>query len=285
MSCYIHRSFQLSAKHLEANMSPQMTDPDFSELIDVRYMRRMSPLLLMGVYSAMKVITDTDDVASIISGTGLGCIKDTYTFLTKLVELDEQGVTPTAFIQSTHNTLAGTLGILCKNHGYNITWTQSYYTFYFALRDAIRQSKLEADKQHLLVAGDEMTDEVRQIIRQMPCGDNRIEWMPCSSAFLLSSAIKDDADWMIQDSHLLTVSQFEQLNLKNFDCCINANSFLQQLLPDNVIQFNLRSGTHFTLDGAALAYGIEVANAKEWNSFCVLGGDQRRVHFLTVSKA
>ncbi len=43
---------------------------------------------------------------AIITGTALGCLEDTVTFLTRMIELNEELLPPTAFIQSTHNTVA-----------------------------------------------------------------------------------------------------------------------------------------------------------------------------------
>jgi 3-oxoacyl-[acyl-carrier-protein] synthase II len=105
-------------------------EPDYEELLDVRSMRRLSKVLKMGVYSSLRCLqsVNSDDVDGIITGTGLGCTADTLAFLENMISRDEHLLTPTAFIQSTHNTLSGTLGIMLKNHGYNMTWYHEYRT-------------------------------------------------------------------------------------------------------------------------------------------------------------
>lgn len=285
MECYIHRSYQISATPDPDSLTPKMIEPDYTEKIDLRSMRRMSPLLLMGVYSALQVLPETDiKVAGIISATGLGCIRDTYNFLTKMVEQQEQGISPTAFIQSTHNTLAGNLGILIQNHGYNITWTQGFYSFYSALRDGIRQTILNPANPYLLISSDEMTEDILKIIGRMPCGDRQTTWMPCSSAFLIGSAPSGKNDWRIIESRLLAVNQFEGIDLNQYELKINANIYLNTLIAADFERFSIRSGNHFTMDGSALAYAIDKAESTGKKSICVIGGDYRRVHYLIAEK-
>lgn len=81
---------------------------------------------------------------------------------------DEQLLTPTAFIQSTHNTLSGTLGIMLQNHSYNITWSNREFSFYDALEDAIIRVNKCTDDHILLTAADEMPRQVAEIIDSIP---------------------------------------------------------------------------------------------------------------------
>ena len=49
---------------------------------------------------------------AIITGTGLGCLEDTEKFLTAMVTNKEEFLTPTSFIQSTHNTVSAQIALL-----------------------------------------------------------------------------------------------------------------------------------------------------------------------------
>ncbi len=89
----------------------------------------------------------------IIVATGLGCLGDTKKFLLDSNEHDSPS--PTPFIHSTHNTIAGQLGLQMKCHGYNITHTQVGACFEGALIDATLQ---ETDGWYLVGAVDEQTE-------------------------------------------------------------------------------------------------------------------------------
>lgn len=53
-------------------------------------------------------------VDAIITATGLGCLADTEKFMNALMDNREQMLNPTAFIQSTFNTVGAQLALLLK---------------------------------------------------------------------------------------------------------------------------------------------------------------------------
>ena len=61
-------------------------------------------------------------------------------------------------MQSTHNTLAGLLGIKTHCHGYNITITQSEHSIRTALLDALLQFQLTPVDTILVGSHDESTE-------------------------------------------------------------------------------------------------------------------------------
>src|SRR5438105_1957800 len=88
--------------------------PDYKEIIDPKLIRRMSRVIKMGVASAMACLQDAGvtNPDAIITGTAYGCLEDTGIFLSKMVERGEELLTPTSFIQSTHNTIAAQVALL-----------------------------------------------------------------------------------------------------------------------------------------------------------------------------
>jgi 3-oxoacyl-[acyl-carrier-protein] synthase II len=80
-------------------------EPDYSSFIDPKQIRRMSRIIKMGVAAAFDCLKDTGVSVpdAIITGTAYGCLADTDIFLTRLIENNEELLSPTAFIQSTHN--------------------------------------------------------------------------------------------------------------------------------------------------------------------------------------
>lgn len=95
---------------------------------------------------------------AIITGTGVGCIKDSENFLKAILENGEAFLTPTAFIQSTHNTVGAqiALGLGCK--AYNFSYVNGAISFESALTDA-RLQLLSGEARNILVGGvDEKAD-------------------------------------------------------------------------------------------------------------------------------
>ena len=147
-------------------------DPDYKQFIPPAAARRMAKGIKMGVV-ASKIAMDEagiETVDAIITGTGMGCMIDSEKFVSAIIDNNEQYLTPTSFIQSTHNTVAGqiALGMECK--AYNFTYVHSAISFESALLDAKMQ--LENDEaQHILVGGveelGEHTTNVHRVINHI----------------------------------------------------------------------------------------------------------------------
>src|SRR5436190_24013071 len=67
-------------------------EPDYKDIIDPKMIRRMSRIIRMGVASAMACLKEggVDVPDAIITGTAYGCLQDTDTFLSKMVEQNEE---------------------------------------------------------------------------------------------------------------------------------------------------------------------------------------------------
>ncbi|MDN3583554.1 beta-ketoacyl synthase N-terminal-like domain-containing protein [Mucilaginibacter flavus] len=134
--------------------------PDYKELIDPKLIRRMSRVIKMGVASAIACLNDAgvSSPDAIITGTAYGCLEDTGVFLSKMAERGEEMLTPTSFIQSTHNTIAAQVALLIGCHEYNNTFVSGGASFEHALLDA-RMMLQEGAAKNILVGGvDEITD-------------------------------------------------------------------------------------------------------------------------------
>lgn len=129
--------------------------PDYKAFIPATALRRLSPILRMGIAcakSCQEAITEPFDSISV--GTGLGCLIDTEKFLVTINTTSGDILSPTAFIQSTHNTISGQISLDLKNHAYNMTHTQNTLSFEVALLDGMLC--VDEGKEHVLVgAADE----------------------------------------------------------------------------------------------------------------------------------
>jgi 3-oxoacyl-[acyl-carrier-protein] synthase II len=149
------------------NESSALISPDYKAFIEAGLLRRMSKILRMSVACSKDCIEQAgiDQPDAIVVGTGLGCLQDTEKFLNNSITI-EGLLPPTAFIQSTHNTMAGQISLSIGNHGYNMTHTQNTLSFENALQDAMLL--LSEGERHILVgAADEYIDILTEISEQL----------------------------------------------------------------------------------------------------------------------
>lgn len=141
-------------------------EPDYKNYIDPRLIRRMSRVVKMGTAAAVACLRDAavDMPDAILTGTAYGCTEDTEVFLQRMVVQNEEMLTPTAFIQSTHNTIGAQIALLLQCHAYNNTYVHRALSFEHALLDALLLLR-EGDAARALVGGvDEMPDTTFQIL-------------------------------------------------------------------------------------------------------------------------
>lgn len=112
--------------------------PDYKLYIPPAALRRLSPILRMAITAARTCQTQVGQAFDAISvGTALGCLADTEKFLHTVNTVSGDVLSPTAFIQSTHNTIGGQISLDLQNLGYNMTHTQNHLSFEVALMDAM----------------------------------------------------------------------------------------------------------------------------------------------------
>lgn len=143
----------------------QVVQPVYKEYISPKALRRMSKIVRMGVVSAQIAMKEAgiDMPDAINTGTGIGCQADTEKFLKSMLDNNESMLNPSAFIQSTHNTIGGSiaLGLGCNN--YNMTYVHRTFSFESALLDSMMLIT-EGQGKNILVGGfDEITEESYQI--------------------------------------------------------------------------------------------------------------------------
>ena len=144
-------------------------EPDYKEFIDPKQIRRMSRIIRMGVAAAMECLQEAGVKVpdAIVTGTAYGCLEDTNSFLSKMVEFNEELLTPTAFIQSTHNTIGAQIGLLLQCNNYNNAFVHRGFSFESALLDGIMLLK-EKDATNVLVGAiDEITNTSHTILNRL----------------------------------------------------------------------------------------------------------------------
>jgi 3-oxoacyl-(acyl-carrier-protein) synthase len=100
---------------------------------EVRRLKRLPRLALALAMEAFESSRLSQTPSSIFFGTSWGPLSETYNFLTKLYESNEQFTSPAEFVGSVHNAPAGQVAMMLKATGANITTTGGDYSFEQAL--------------------------------------------------------------------------------------------------------------------------------------------------------
>lgn len=111
-------------------------EPSYKDIIPSSQLRRMGKAVRMGIGVSLPLLGRNPKPDGIIFGTANGGLEDCIKFLNQIVEYDEGTLTPTNFVQSTPNALAGQVALLSENQGYNMTHVNGSLAFESALMDA-----------------------------------------------------------------------------------------------------------------------------------------------------
>lgn len=144
-------------------------DANYKEFISPGAARRMAKGIKMGVVAAKTALSDAvnPELDGIITGTGLGCVIDSEKFVQAIIDNDEQYLTPTPFIQSTHNTVGGQVALELGCKAYNFTYVHGSVSFEMALLDALMQLR-SGEGTNFLVGGiDELGAHTIEIHRRI----------------------------------------------------------------------------------------------------------------------
>ncbi len=142
----------------------EILKPDYKRFIPPKALRRMSKIVRMGMVAAKTALEDAEveQPGAIITATGMGSQKDTEKVLNGMIDNGESMINPTAFMQSTHNTVGAQIALGLGNKNYNFTFVHRTFSFESALTDALM---LLSEEGGTVLAGgiDEITGESRMI--------------------------------------------------------------------------------------------------------------------------
>ena len=147
-----YATFLASAKELQENVVG-VYKPNYRDYIKPAMIRRMATGVKNGVVASNIALKDAhiEMPDAIITGTGMGCMVDSEKFLRNILDNDEQFLTPTAFIQYTHNTVGGQIALGLKCKAYNVTYVHSATSFESSLLDALLM--INDGEENILVGG------------------------------------------------------------------------------------------------------------------------------------
>lgn len=142
-------------------------EPNYKEFIPPAMSRRMSKTVKMSSVASKYALKEAGikNPDAIIVGTGMGCSQDSEKFLKNVIDNNEEFLTPTYFIQSTHNTVAGQIALALQCHAYNFTYVNTSSSLEFSMLDAKLQIN-DGEANNVLVGStDEKTDRTMELYK------------------------------------------------------------------------------------------------------------------------
>lgn len=164
---YIHQTYCISPQQTSQQPGIEMIhEPVDKKLLAIEpsyegippgVLRRMGKAIRMGVGAALVLIKQAESINGIIIGSANAGMDECVKFLNQIVQYEEGQLTPVNFVQSTSNVIAGQLGMITKNKGYNITHIHLGLAFENALIDAVMQLHANPSNSYLLGGVDEIS--------------------------------------------------------------------------------------------------------------------------------
>lgn len=214
-------------------------DTDYSKFFDVTTLRRMSRIVKYGTAAGLIALQDagikTPDAIS--TGTGYGLLELSQRFLRDFISTNEGVVSPTSFIQSTHNTVSSNIALLTACHEHNNTFSQKWMSLESALYDA--QFLLKEGMQNVLVGTYEEIGEFNYASMRQT---HDLQAEPCNNLAMFSEnhdgviVGEGAAYFLIANDKTPTT----YCKLKAFKA-LNANENIEILLQDFLAENNLTS--------------------------------------------
>ena len=211
--------------------------PVYKDFIPPAAIRRMAKGVKNGIVASALAMREAgiENPDAIITGTGMGCIEDSDKFLKALIDNNEEFLTPTSFIQSTHNTVGSQIALAMQCKAYNFTYVNAAVSFESALIDAKMMIE-ENDASAILLGGiDEMSDYTASLFKLSGFIKNENE----KSYSVLNSQTKgvvfsEGATFFVLQNiitestyaEIIDVEMYNKLNIDEVET--NAENFLQR---------------------------------------------------------
>jgi 3-oxoacyl-[acyl-carrier-protein] synthase II len=270
------RNVGFSKKLITLNNSSTIQQPDYTICLQAIDKRRMSDGMKMAIACSRDCLeqANVEQPSAIIVGTSSGCAAQSKTFLDNIYAANGGPLSPTAFILSTHNSIAGQISVLLKNHHYNITHTHNSLSFEHSLIDA--KMHAQNGKENILVgAAEELELELYSFENRLNICNAPLTFG--TSFFLLSPTrpntkqiikLIDIASIAIINNYKNAILEFLNTNhclVSEIDLVLFANNQeqiiidLESLFDKKILQnYQLLSGQYYTNSAFAMHLATDI---------------------------
>ena len=254
-------------------------EPSYKMFLDRKQLRRMSRIVKMGLTASGRALTDagTPSVDAIVTGSAWGCVGDTEVFLETLIQNQEEYLTPTAFVQSTHNTVGGQIALRNGLNCYNMTYVQGDLSFESALMDAqLKLMENNAPFNCLLGGIDVLTEKLKILMRRLACASTNKPMGEGSSFFVLGDQPSANTYAQItgvyfqyngyhkQDKNAFLLDSLDQSNLNPDQINLILGTGLDNTIGDSIfpdtcfLNIDTLCGKYPTASAFAMALGAQI---------------------------
>lgn len=235
-------------------------EPNLTGMVSLNEARRMGKMLRRALYTALKARekAGNPEIDAIIMGTGVGCWDFSEKFLKDMSVHGEHGLHPSWFMQSTHNTIATTIAMSLKCHGYNMTYSQNSFSFDMALLDAF-----------ILITGGEAKNIIAGANDIVPAGEGEVS-MSC----LLTNTATGSLGRIIKVKVLENRSDaeiFSEIDPKT--SLILTNDPSKEFLPIPMVNYEKYLGEGFSNSALGLYMAIEILRKQKFSPLWMVQGD------------
>jgi len=202
-------------------------EPVYKEFIPPAMIRRMSKTVKMSSVASHFALKEAgiEMPDAIIVGTGIGCSQDSERFLKNVLDNNEEFLTPTYFIQSTHNTVAGQIALGLQCHAYNFTYVNTSSSLEFSLLDAKLQIA-DGEAENILVGStDEQTQRTMELyqlnktikkeedlpIDYLNSTSNGVVWGEGASFFVVGKDKTESTYAQLKDIHIVNTLELDKI--------------------------------------------------------------------------
>ena len=221
----------------------KVIEPSWKDYIPRNQLRRMGKAVRIGTGAGLKLMEKEEsfkNADAIIVTSANGGLEDCVKFLKQMMTYGDGALTPTNFVQSTPNAIAGNIAMATNNHSYNMTHVNSSFSFIDGLRDASLLLTENSEAKILLGSVDEISDfnfrinELRghykkEKIASLELLESKTKGSICGESSAFYGVVKSS------DCKLVSVIGFGALLTDNLE---SIKDFVEQFLIDN----NLSSG-------------------------------------------
>ncbi|SEP77183.1 beta-ketoacyl synthase N-terminal-like domain-containing protein [Neolewinella agarilytica] len=153
---YINGAARIGAKPITdiSVASIQVEEPDYTQYIDKRKLRRMDRLSRFALHTTYAALEEAkiETIDGVVMGIGQTVSQTTDDMLRKMIEYQEGLTNPTRFMNSLLGTAAGQIALRLNCNGYSNTHTQRGFSIESALMDAALQLQTKSS-QNIIVGG------------------------------------------------------------------------------------------------------------------------------------
>lgn len=244
-------------------MSNHAIHPNYREILKVPGLRRMSNIIRMALACGLEVANE--DLDAIIVGSGLGNLDHTVKFIDQ-IEKNENGgpISPTQFIQSTHNTIGGQLALAMKCYNYNMTHVQGGISFETALKDALWNMRVNGFTNVVVGAADEYHPLMETFGNEVGLS---MEQVGEGTSFLhLSSEKVSDEYASIDQCEIIHNQDHLDSFIESNEIVLYINSGIDQerlITGENVFDITDQTKVYWSNSALALHLGFEILNQPE----------------------